>query len=131
MLRFMGLQRVGHDWATDLIWSDLINVYAERTLKLWPEHQQNSHNLGRDAKLMAFKISTEEISRSLAFKLKFKQYCFICILQKPYSPDISFFLGGLPLCFKSRYITQQMCLSVSSTWSQYTWSRISLTYAKS
>ena len=22
MLRFMGLQRVGHDWATDLIWSD-------------------------------------------------------------------------------------------------------------
>ena len=23
MLRFMGLQRVGHDWATDLIWSDL------------------------------------------------------------------------------------------------------------
>ena len=24
MLRFMGSQRVGHDWATDLIWSDLI-----------------------------------------------------------------------------------------------------------
>ena len=24
MLRFMGLQRVRHDWATDLIWSDLI-----------------------------------------------------------------------------------------------------------
>ena len=23
ILRFMGLQRVGHDWATDLIWSDL------------------------------------------------------------------------------------------------------------
>ena len=23
MLRFMGLQRVGHDWVTDLIWSDL------------------------------------------------------------------------------------------------------------
>ena len=23
VLRFMGLQRVGHDWATDLIWSDL------------------------------------------------------------------------------------------------------------
>ena len=23
MLRFMGSQRVGHDWATDLIWSDL------------------------------------------------------------------------------------------------------------
>ena len=24
MLRFMGSQRIGHDWATDLIWSDLI-----------------------------------------------------------------------------------------------------------
>ena len=24
MLRFMGLWRIGHDWATDLIWSDLI-----------------------------------------------------------------------------------------------------------
>ena len=24
VLRFMGSQRVGHDWATDLIWSDLI-----------------------------------------------------------------------------------------------------------
>ena len=23
VLRFMGLQRVGHDWVTDLIWSDL------------------------------------------------------------------------------------------------------------
>ena len=26
VLRFMGSQRVGHDWATDLIWSDLINL---------------------------------------------------------------------------------------------------------
>ena len=25
MLRFMGSQRVGHDWATDLIWSDYID----------------------------------------------------------------------------------------------------------
>ena len=24
VLRFMGLQRVGHDWATDLIWSDSV-----------------------------------------------------------------------------------------------------------
>ena len=24
VLRFMGLQRVGHDWATDLIWSDTL-----------------------------------------------------------------------------------------------------------
>ena len=27
MLRFMGSQRVGHDWVTDLIWSDLILAY--------------------------------------------------------------------------------------------------------
>ena len=26
VLWFMGLQRVGHDWATDLIWSDLISL---------------------------------------------------------------------------------------------------------
>ena len=26
MLQFMGSQRVGHDWATDLIWSDLIQI---------------------------------------------------------------------------------------------------------
>ena len=29
VLRFMGLQRVGHDWATDLIWSDLICCLQE------------------------------------------------------------------------------------------------------
>ena len=28
VLWFMGSQRVGHDWATDLIWSDLIWRYA-------------------------------------------------------------------------------------------------------
>jgi len=26
VLQFMGLQRVGHDWATDLIWSDLMTT---------------------------------------------------------------------------------------------------------
>ena len=29
VLRFMGSQRVGHDWATDLIWSDLIGHYSK------------------------------------------------------------------------------------------------------
>ena len=35
MLRFMGSQRVGHDWETDLIWSDLISVlfYAHLCLE--------------------------------------------------------------------------------------------------
>ena len=31
VLRFMGLQRVRHDWATDLIWSDL-NISSEKAL---------------------------------------------------------------------------------------------------
>ena len=32
VLRFMGLQRVGHDWATDLIWSDL-TAFTEENLE--------------------------------------------------------------------------------------------------
>ena len=31
-VRFMGLQRVGHDWATDLIWSDLTTLLKLFTL---------------------------------------------------------------------------------------------------
>ena len=34
LLRFMGLQRVGHNWATDLIWSDLIWLPARKNLYL-------------------------------------------------------------------------------------------------
>ena len=34
VLRFMRLQRVGHDWATDLIWSDLILQKFKQT-SLW------------------------------------------------------------------------------------------------
>ena len=32
MLRFMGLQTVGHYWATDLIWSEYIFVYSQLCL---------------------------------------------------------------------------------------------------
>ena len=32
MLRFMGSQRVGHNWVTDLIWSDEITAYLELLL---------------------------------------------------------------------------------------------------
>ena len=34
VLQFMGSQRVGHDWATDLIWSDLkwLSTHAQRHL---------------------------------------------------------------------------------------------------
>ena len=34
MLRFMGSQRVGHDWATDLIWSDLQRIFLTSRLNL-------------------------------------------------------------------------------------------------
>ena len=34
VLRFMGSQRVGHDWATDLIWSDLSKL--TRRIPYWP-----------------------------------------------------------------------------------------------
>ena len=40
VLRFMGLQRVGHDWATDLIWSDLIHTsvtFTQLSPTLWPQ----------------------------------------------------------------------------------------------
>ena len=33
VLRFMGSQRVGHDWATDLIWSD--NKSMQRSVEEW------------------------------------------------------------------------------------------------
>ena len=34
VLRFMGSQRVGHDWATDLIWSDLMVISDQWSLIL-------------------------------------------------------------------------------------------------
>ena len=35
VLRFMGSQRVGHDWATDLIWSDLWNRLQLLIIPFW------------------------------------------------------------------------------------------------
>ena len=42
VLRFMGLQRVGHDWATDLIWSDLSLNFCLAILwnTRWWEHDK-------------------------------------------------------------------------------------------
>ena len=37
MLQFMGSKRVGHDWATDLIWSDLIISKKRIQSKKWNE----------------------------------------------------------------------------------------------
>ena len=33
MLQFMGSQRVGHDWATELYWTELNNEKSEREIK--------------------------------------------------------------------------------------------------
>ena len=56
VLRFMGLQRVGHDWATDLIWSDkqvlecslqrrfslgVFSSGSENLIKLWMEYMNS------------------------------------------------------------------------------------------
>ena len=35
VLRFMGLQRVGHDWVTDLIWSDSISLDTQSMFYLF------------------------------------------------------------------------------------------------
>ena len=46
VLRFMGSQRVGHDWATDLIWSDHYMMYVSHimlhTLNLYHESESCS-----------------------------------------------------------------------------------------
>ena len=40
MLRFMGLQRVGHDWATELNWTE----YKQRYSNFWKESKGNDKN---------------------------------------------------------------------------------------
>ena len=64
VLRFMGSQRVGHDWATDLIWSDgwfytciyymfnticMVSLWLEEKwssiYRLWPHSHQTKGNL--------------------------------------------------------------------------------------
>jgi len=55
VLRFMGSQRVGHDWATDPIWSDLIlsinsnqrPYFGELPLHLFPIRDQLSFDISK------------------------------------------------------------------------------------
>ena len=44
VLRFMGSQRVGHDWATNLIWSDL--MYHFHGLLRWLSGKESAYNAG-------------------------------------------------------------------------------------
>ena len=43
-LRFMGLQRVGHDWATDLNWTEL-KMYISETITEWNQIQRLLNNM--------------------------------------------------------------------------------------
>ena len=41
VLRFMGSQRVSHDWATDLIWSDLMKIKKKKKLLVKMQRKGN------------------------------------------------------------------------------------------
>ena len=48
VLQFMGWQRVGHDWATDLIWSELLTYWGNETflvLLIWMENAASKTQL--------------------------------------------------------------------------------------
>ena len=50
VLRFMGSQRVRHDWATDLIWSDVFQkaqIYCTHKQKIFNNNNQSSPYPGR------------------------------------------------------------------------------------
>ena len=53
VLRFMGSQRVGHDWATDLIWSDLILWLIQAICVIHRRHCNEKSNF-----LLLFKMSS-------------------------------------------------------------------------
>ena len=76
VLRFMGSQRVGHKWATDLIWSDLI--WAVHTASV----NQCLHNswlctdkVLEDESMMAFKTQYS-LFKTLSNFLFFLSFCF-------------------------------------------------------
>ena len=39
VLQFMGSQRVGHDWATNLIWSDQLSSQSNSHIHTWPQEK--------------------------------------------------------------------------------------------
>ena len=43
VLQFMGSQRVGHDWATDLIWSDIIKNYETANKLFFKKIHTHTH----------------------------------------------------------------------------------------
>ena len=52
VLQFMGSQRVGHDWATDLIWSDLIYVQNKNRFT----DIENKHMVTREEREQGFTV---------------------------------------------------------------------------
>ena len=69
MLRFMGLQRVGHDWATELNWTDALQWSQWKTKEKEEESlskglmTQNFFNLGKEKDLKPIKLQKERIQR--------------------------------------------------------------------
>ena len=58
VLRFMGLQGVGHDWATDLIWSDLIVLLLHVSFPgLFPAASLGWHALRWDSPVSVYALS--------------------------------------------------------------------------
>ena len=43
MLWFMGLQRVGHDWATELNWTDILSIENSKTKGIYVESRNMVH----------------------------------------------------------------------------------------
>ena len=56
LLWFMGSKRVGHDWATDLIWSDLIAESEEELKSLLMEVKQENEEVGLKLNIQKIKI---------------------------------------------------------------------------
>ena len=69
MLQFMGLQRVGHEWATELNWTDALQWSQSQTKEKEEESllkglmTQNFFNLGKEKDLKPIKLQKERIQR--------------------------------------------------------------------
>ena len=95
VLRFMGSERVGHDWATDLIWSDLIIQTSGLTWgsrnELWGWHGKllNSSwgNHGKVPKKVESKVESGVPWRSLKpFQGSYKVQTIFLIILRNYLP---------------------------------------------
>ena len=69
VLWFMGSQRVGHDWATDLIWSDWINE--------WISHRVKENMFSNKHTLFLFVMIARILQIKIEFLVGFPQCPFV------------------------------------------------------